>query len=199
MDDLLMSLRELNRRFLGLPAAAGAGAPRPGFAGLADAQRSAAADCPYALFDIRFGDEAHWSRLLRDPGAWHVADAQRVDPETLEFVRVALFYVWHVATSAPLRAQVLLGMPRETVALFASQTVDRLPSLALLEAARLSPRWQGCDAYWDALLAAAQRPGSDALRRAQLRGIQFAAAQCLARRAAAQARPIAVTALRGLR
>jgi len=190
MDELLVSLRELNRRFLGLAADAGADSPLRRFAGLGDAQRSAAADCPYALFDIRFGDEVHWSQLLRDPGAWHVADAQRASPEALEFVRVALFYVWHVATSAPLRAQVLLGMSRELVTTFAGQTVDRLPSLAVLEAVQLSPRWHSCDAYWDALLGAALRPGSEALRRAQLRGIQYAAAQCLGRCTPAASSPL---------
>jgi len=193
MDDVLVSLRELNRRFLalaGTPGAAATGAPAWRFAQLDETCRAAAADCPYALFDLRFRDEAHWSPRLRDLGTWHVADAQRASAETLEFVRVALFYVWHIATSAPLRAQLLLGMPPGLVRLFARLTVDRLPSLAVLEAGQLMPRWHTCDAYWDALLGAARSPGSEALRRAQLRGIQYAAAQCLVRGGQAAASPL---------
>ena len=179
MDDVLVSLQELNRCFLGLAAGAGDhGLPRR-LAQLGAGQRAAVAECPYALFDIRFGDSAHWSRRLRDPSVWQVADVPRADPAALEFVGIALFYVWHVARSAPLRAPLLLGMPRMLVPLFASQTVDRLPALAALEAAQLAPRWESCDGYWDELLGAALRPGSDALRRAQLRGIQFAAAMSL--------------------
>ena len=180
MDDVLVSLRELNLRFLGLWPRCAGDTPLVRLAGLEAGQRAAAADCPYALFDVRFADAAHWSARLGAPLAWEVAEPSAADPEALAFVRLALFYVWHVTTTAPLRAQLLLGMPGELVAQFARQTVDRLPSLAAHEVAELRPRWHGCDAYWSALLAGAQRPGSAALRRAQLRGIQYTAAQRLA-------------------
>ena len=65
----LQSLRDLNRRFLdlacgGLPMRA----CRPGGATL-EAQRAAAANCPYALFDLRFEDTAYWRGRLRERGA----------------------------------------------------------------------------------------------------------------------------------
>jgi hypothetical protein len=174
--DARNSLRELNRRYLGLAAAAGSAPALSRVAGLSPPQLAAAADCPYALFDVRFGDEQYWSRRLHGPHQWHVADAPFVLPEAVEFVRLALFYVWHVASGAPLHAQLLLGMPRNVAAAFALLTVDRLPGIAIAEACHLTPRWHTCDAYWNALIDAAARPSAAALRRAQLRGIQFAAA-----------------------
>jgi hypothetical protein len=187
--DILVSLRELNRRFLELAAALGREPPLIRIARLTEAQRAAAANCPYALFDMRFEDEPHWVRLLQSPVAWHIADAPLVEPEAMEFVRLALFYVWHIAATAPLRAQLLLGMPREVVAAFARLTVDRLPGIALAEAGNLTARWQSCDAFWNALLAAAARLEPAALRRAQLRGIQFAAAARLGKGAIAAGAP----------
>jgi hypothetical protein len=178
--DIRDSLRELNRRYLGLAASTEVARPLPRVAGLSADQRAAAADCPYALFDVRFGDASYWSPRLQSPSLWRIADAPQVGTEAVEFVRLALFYVWHVATSAPLHTQLLLGMPRNVAAAFALLTVDRLPGIALAEADNLAPRWHTCDAYWNALIDAAAKPSAAALRRAQLRGIQFAAAARLA-------------------
>ena len=170
------SLRELNRRYLGLAAVAGNGLSVSRIAALSPLQLAAAADCPYALFDVRFADEQYWLRRLSSPTAWHIADAPPVVAEAVEFVRLALFYVWHVATSAPLHAQLLLGMPRGVAGAFALLTVDRIPGIAIAEAGHLTPRWPTCEAYWNALIDAAARSSPAALRRAQLRGIHFAAA-----------------------
>ena len=185
--DILVSLRELNRRFLDLAATAGRDVPPGRIATLSGDQRAAVAMCPYALFDMRFGDERYWSQRLQCQDTWHVADAPPVEADMIEFAGLVLFYSWHVAVTAPLRAQLLLGMPRTVVAAFAHQTLDRLPAIAATEARHLSVRWHTCDAYWSALVEAAVRAEPGALRRAQLRGIQYAAAARLA------ATPIAAT------
>jgi hypothetical protein len=99
-----------------------------------------------------------------------------VDDETVNFVRLALFYAWHVASSAGLKAQLLLGMNGTTAAAFRRITVNQLPALVATEAVNLSVRWSGCTAYWSALTAAASRPDPAALRRVQLYGLQLAAA-----------------------
>jgi hypothetical protein len=179
----LNSVRGLNHRFLDLAgarteewAAAGHGLAvgarlRP----LSRAQRAAAADCPYALFDLRFEDEAHWrGRLAGD--LKRIADEPGVDEETGDFVRLALFYSWHVASSNPLAAQVLFGMRGETSGAFRRIPLDALPGLAATEAANLTARWSDCDAYWTALIGAAARADPKALRRVQLSGLQIAAA-----------------------
>ena len=130
---MLGSLRDLNHRFLDLLAAraewvAGQVAP------LSSAQRAAAAGCPYALFDLRFQDEVHWRLRLQNAGSWRVADESAADDATISFARIALFYVWHVASSASLGAPLLLGMNGNTAAAFRRITVNQLPSLAVKSA-----------------------------------------------------------------
>jgi hypothetical protein len=171
----LTSMRGLNRRFLDL---AGKGILSPGFgaqvAPLSSSQRAAAADCPYALFDLRFQDDAHWRGRLA--GGVKVADEPHLDEDTVDFVRLALFYTWHVASSAGLAAHLLLGMHANTADAFRRISVDELPALAVAEAPNLTPRWSHCNAYWSALINAAARPDPGVLRRVQLSGLQLAAA-----------------------
>jgi hypothetical protein len=170
-------VRGLNRRFLDL---AGKGLLAPAFgiqvAPLSQAQRAAAADCPYALFDLRFSDDNYWRGRLQMAGARQIADEPHADPDTVDFVRLALFYTWHVASSAGLTAHLLLGMHGHTAEAFRRVAVDALPDMALAEAANLTARWSACNAYWTALIGAAARPDPAALRRVQLSGLQLAAA-----------------------
>jgi hypothetical protein len=184
----LLSLRDLNRRFMELAAnASGEWTCRGGLssgvlvrlAPLSRSQREAAASCPYALFDLRFRDAAHWQERLHDARHWCVADEPPHDTDTVEFVRLALFYAWHIASQAGNTAQLLLGMNAETAAAFRSATVDPLPSLAVTEAAHLTARWSECGAYWSALVGAASGGNSATLRRVQLHGLQLAAASRL--------------------
>ena len=182
----LESMRGLNHRFLDLAGAkaqewaAAGGGPAAGVgirvAPLSRPQRAAAANCPYALFDLRFGDDAHWRGRLQAGYPSGVADEAGVDEDTREFVRLALFYGWHVASNSQVAARVLLGMRSETSNAFRSIPVDELPALVATEAANLTVRWGGCSAYWTALISAAARADSAALRRVQLSGLQIAAA-----------------------
>jgi hypothetical protein len=173
----LNSTRRLNRRFLDL---AGKGLLTAGLASsiasLSQAQRAAAADCPYALFDLRFDDPVYWSGRLDAAGVLRIADEPRSCDDTVDFARLALFYAWHLASSAALAAHLLLGMRAETVECFRSAGIDALSALAYSERSNLTPRWSGCGAYWTALIGAAARPDPAALRRVQLRGLQLAAA-----------------------
>jgi hypothetical protein len=173
----LTSMRGLNRRFLDL---AGTGLLAPGLArqvaSLLPLQRAAAANCPYALFDLRFGDNVYWRERLRTMGNWRIADESKIQADTVDFVQLALFYTWHVASSTGLAAHLLLGMHGNTAEAFRGIAVDALPSLALAEAPNLTARWSGCSSYWTALISAAARPDAAALRRVQLSGLQLAAA-----------------------
>jgi hypothetical protein len=171
------SMHGLNRRFLDL---AGKGVLAPGLgaqvAPLSPAQRTAAADCPYALFDLRFQDDAHWRSRLQTSEHMRVADAPNADEDIVDFVRLALFYTWHLASSAGLAAHLILGMRANTADALRRVSVDALPALAATEAANLTPRWSQCHAYWSALIKAAAQPDPAALRRVQLSGLQLAAA-----------------------
>jgi hypothetical protein len=179
----LTSVRGLNRRFLDLAAT---GLLAPGLArqvaGLLPAQRAAAANCPYALFDLRFGDDVYWRERLQAAGSWRIADEPKaaneheVGADTVGFVQLALFYTWHVASTTGLAAHLLLGMHGNTAEAFRGISVDALPSLAIAEAPNLTARWSACSSYWSALIGAAARPDTAALRRVQLSGLQLAAA-----------------------
>ena len=182
----LESLRDLNHRFLDLTAArANEWVPRgeallesslaAQVVPLSAAQRAAAAGCPYALFDLRFQDDGYWRLRFQNSASWRVADESVVDEDTVGFVRLALFYAWHVASGAALAAQLLLGMNGSTAAEFRRISVNRLPALAVTEAVNLSARWSDCTAYWSALTGAASRADPKALRRVQLYGLQLAA------------------------
>jgi hypothetical protein len=184
---ILKSLRDLNHRFLDLAAArtcdwaACAGGSTLRLAGqvapLSAAQRAAAAGCPYALFDLRFQDDAHWRSRLRKLGAWRVADESVVDDDTVSFVRLALFYAWHVASSTRMALpRLLLGMNDSTAAAFRRITVNQLPELVATESSNLSARWSDSIAFWSALMGAASRADPAALRRVQLYGLQLAVA-----------------------
>ena len=183
------SVRELNHRFLDLVASSPCGwaTPQSGFASavservapLTATQKAAAANCPYALFDLRFNDHRHWQMRLQTASPWHVADPGTLDAGTLEFVRLALFFAWHVASTSELAAQLLLGMQEDTAAAFRAVTIDCLPSLVASEATHLTARWNGCARYWSALTEAASRPNAALLRRIQLYGLQLAAAERL--------------------
>lgn len=188
--ELLESVRELNHRFLDLvgtpgdwtaPSRVGLSAALSGqVAPLSDAQKAAAANCPYALFDLRFHDDGHWQTRLRPASRWSVADAVAVDEKTLDFVWLALFFAWHVASTATLGARLLLGMNEATAAAFRGATIDHLPALVATEAVNLTARWSNCETYWSALTGAASSPNLTGLRRIQLYGLQLAAAARLA-------------------
>ena len=140
---LLGSLQELNLRFLGLRAGPGGefgGQAAP----LSPAQRLAVAGCPYALFDLKFQDDGHWCPRLQNAAPWRVADAAMGEPEAVEFVHLALFFAWHVASTAKLAAQLILGMNEATALAFRRITVDRLPQLAASETPNLGARWSDC-------------------------------------------------------
>jgi hypothetical protein len=183
--ELLVSLRALNCRFLELITALPPGwdPPRQGLDGatfaqiaqLSSAQRAAVANCPYALFDVHFDDEVRWRARLRAPVGF-VAEANTVTTETLEFVRLAIFFAWHAANTTRFAAPLLLGMHPGTVADFHRASIDRLPALAAVEAANLTARWSNCTAYWGALAAAATESHPARLQRIQLYGLQLATA-----------------------
>jgi hypothetical protein len=172
---MLGSLQVLNHQFLDLAASRSEWIAEQ-VAPLSAEQRAAAAGCPYALFDLRFRDDGDSRPSLQGSRLWRVADEAAADDATHCFVRLALFFAWHVASSATLKAQLLLGMNQNTADALRRTTVDELPTLAVAAAPHLSARWSGCTSYWSALAGAAARGDPAALRRVQLYGLQLAAA-----------------------
>jgi hypothetical protein len=189
--ETLSSLHHLNHRFLDLVGTRICDwrPPRPlelppevsaEIAPLSPTQRAAAANCPYALFDLRFQDDEHWHASLNRAGHWRVADETIPDDDAVNFVRLALFYAWHLASTTKLAAQLLLGMNEHTAMAFRSATLNCLPALVASEAVNLTARWNTSDAYWRALVRAASSSDPSRLRKVQLFGLQLAAASRLA-------------------
>jgi hypothetical protein len=174
--EVLASLHDLNRRFLDLTVAGGRLGAYWHVATPSQAQRVMAANCPYALFNLRFEDDRHWQLRLQTFHHFRVQDENIIDEETVDFVRLALFFAWHVTSSAGLAAQLLLGMSASTAAAFRLITLNDLPALVTSEAVNLTARWSECRAYWNALMGSAARSDPKALRRVQLYGLQLAAA-----------------------
>jgi hypothetical protein len=185
--EALTPLHDLNHRFLDLLAersgswlvrerCAETGGLGRALAALTTVQRAALGRCPYALFDLRFSDEEHWRDRLERPPRWRVEDAPGAAGELTEFVHLTLFYAWHVASTAQLAAQVLLGMHMRTAQAFRAAALSALPALAASEAVELKIRWGTRHAFWSTLIRAASRGDSARLRRAQLFGLQLAAA-----------------------
>ncbi len=143
---------------------------------LSAAQRAAAANCPYALFDLRFHDDEHWRARLGRAGHWRIADATMVDDDMASFVRLALFYAWHVASTARLAARAAAGHERAHGGGFPGREAQRPPALVASETANLTARWCTSGAYWSALMGAASGADAARLRRVQLFGLQLAAA-----------------------
>jgi len=185
--ETLGSVHDLNHRFLDLVGAPPRDWPLPGWlklpsevsaqvAPLSAAQRAAAANCPYALFDLRFHDDEHWRTRLGKAGHWRIADETPPEGDAVNFVRLALFYAWHVASTANPAGQLLLGMSELTAEAFRSVSLNRLLALVAGEVDTLSARWCTSGAFWGALVGAASRTDAARLRRVQLFGLQLAAA-----------------------
>ncbi len=185
--EMLGTLHDLNHRFLDLVGGRGADWQHAAAAGLSGevsmqvaplsaAQRAAAANCPYALFDLKFYDHDYWRTRLQHSGHWRVADEAIAIDAAANFVRLALFYAWHVAATARLSAQLLLGMSVHTAAAFRCATLNSLPALVAGETVNLNARWCTCSAYWRALVRAAAHADAERLRRVQLFGLQLEAA-----------------------
>jgi hypothetical protein len=184
---MLASLRDLNHRFLDL-LASHTEEWRPAcllplesareFAPLTAAQRAAAANCPYALFDLRLADHGRWRARLDEIERGGVADEIPVDALS-SFVRLALFYAWHLASTPKSGAPVWLGMSEATAAMLRGVTLNYLSALVASEVTSLSARWCSSRFYWSALASAAARSDAARLRKVHLFGLQLAAADLL--------------------
>lgn len=167
-------LRELNQRFLELDWTRVAFGGR--IAALTATQRAAAANCPYALFDLRLGDCDYWQMRLQEAQNRHVADQAVIGAELAEFMHLALFFAWYTATTGKLSAKLVLSMHERTAAALSGITVNRIPGLVISESACLCARWSHCAEFWSALILAAASNDAQRLKRVQLSGIQIAAA-----------------------
>ena len=185
---ILGSLAELNRQWLGMlgmPAAHDRPLQVPAdllprFARIDERRRTALAQAPYALFDLRFADDPAWERALTAVYP-RVADAVVSGISARQFTQLVIFFAWNVAQVEPRCAPLVLGMSERVAAMLARLTLDRLPDLNGAFCGGLSLRWAASRSYWLPLTSETCPPGSADFRRALLFGVQLAASARLAR------------------
>jgi len=136
------------------------------------------ARCPYLLLDAGFAEPARWQApvgLAVHEVAPPARAPERVSPDAdwVALARRTLLLGWHLARAQPLAARVLLGMSPASAECIAACGLSELEALA--EAvAPVAPRWERQPQIWRQLLQASHAAG-EALRRAQLRGLQLLA------------------------
>lgn len=178
----LTSVRDANVALLGLLATEADGARLAAFGvephivtrvrGLDAAAALAVAACPYALFDIRFGDTAFWRdfALRRDPAA---ASASRT---LADFARTAVFLAWHLAQSDDVAAALVLGMASDVQRLWRGFPVSALERAAAAGAPRLTVRWGRHPTFWPKLLDSSAPGARERAEAVRLLGLQLLAA-----------------------
>ena len=179
----LSSIREANLSFLGLLAECdGAGARLEALGidafvaarvrSLEPGDRHSVADCPYALFDVHFGDTRVWREFVlgRDVAA------ARGTHEHAQFARTAVFLGWHLAQSNDLAASLVLGMTPEVQRLWRGMPVSILEHAAHAAAPRLTARWGRHPTFWPKLLDSASPTARGRAEAIRLLGLQLIAA-----------------------
>lgn len=181
------SLQRLNRHLLGLLALPGFErllrvppdlAQR--FAQLGEERREALALVPYALFDLRFGDESGWQQAFLAAAHPRVADAPAPESPLHHLAQLVVFFAWNLAQVERRSTPLVLGMSERLAGALAAITLDRLPGLTALLHQGLTLRWAASRSYWGLLTSDACQPGSTDFRRAQLFGLQLEAAALVA-------------------
>ena len=139
---------------------------------LEPAARHAVAACPYALFDLRFGDAAFWREFVLGAGAEVAPGA----PDQAVFARTAAFIAWHLAQSNDLAASLVLGMTADVQRLWRGMPVSMLERVALAGAPELAARWGRHPIFWPKLLDSAGPAARDRADAVRLLGLQLIAA-----------------------
>lgn len=187
--ETLESLMELNELSLALLAeqAAAHGAScgallrevRALWPGLDASARRRAAGCPYLLLDAGLADPERWRGH-----AGHVGEATRPSgppfftvPGTVDVLRLALTYAWHLARTQLAAARLLLGTPAACATLIGGCTLRQIHGLAERHAEWLRPRWPARPQVWRGLLLAAGSNEPRQLEQAHMHGLTLLAAE----------------------
>ena len=154
------NVRSLNRSFLGILRASGAGAAQrgvlpsiiePQIAGLTDLQIERLSGCPFLLPSFREGDADFWERLLNDEPT---GDLWTVPPGNgLERILIAgLAFLWQLARRNPYAVRLVTGASVGWCEQLAAANLVDLLQTAATRSDLLSPRFAGQAEPWSRLL-----------------------------------------------
>ncbi|HLY51378.1 MAG TPA: hypothetical protein VKQ31_00070 [Steroidobacteraceae bacterium] len=158
--------------------------------------RRRAAGCPYLLLDAGFADAERWRGPAGHVGesAGQAGPAFFTVPGTVEVLRLALTWAWHLARTQLPAARLLLGTSAPCAALIGGCTLRQIQALAERRAEWLRPRWATRPQMWRGLLLAAGSGEPRQLEEAHMHGLTLLAAEL---RAAAEPQPrVSAPALR---
>lgn len=147
--------------------------------GLDAVGRRRAAGCPYLLLDAGFADPERWRGSAGQVGesvrpAWPPFFTV---PGTVEVLRLALTYAWHLARTQLAAARLLLGASAGCAPLIGACSLRQIHALAERHAEWLRPRWAARPLVWRGLLLAAGSGEPRRLEEAHMHGLTLLAAE----------------------
>lgn len=146
---------------------------------LSPTARDAMAECPYALYSLRFDDAGFWEALGEQWDAQSLGQrpARSAPSAARSLCEVALFLAWHVAVCNPLATGLLYGMPPGVAQGLARRPLRWLQRVAADYPDLMMPRWPTNRCFWPNLIDAAGGGDAQRLRMARLLGSQLIAAE----------------------
>ena len=140
------------------------------------ASRARAADRPFLLLDLEFGNATWWQTVMRDPNhRIHREPLQPTFPRSaaLPLTRATLTAIWRSVWTDAHAARILLGLDESVARLFVDLSVTAIDPIARHVHPHLKPRWADQPAFWRALLHAADSENAAQLVRVNVQGIQL--------------------------
>jgi hypothetical protein len=152
---------------------------RPMWCELDAGSRRRAAECPCLLVDCGFSDSTRWGSTQ----AREVRDEERTlaafftVAHTSDVARVVLAYAWHLVSSQPAAARLLIGVSVHCAQRIAACPLPWMMELAQIRPHWLQPRWADRPQVWRRLLLAARSSDPAALDEIRLRALPLLAAE----------------------
>lgn len=129
--------------------------------------------CPFALFDVRFGDMAAWASVSKTPVSYEHTSTP-ADLRRCTMLSAACFLTWHLARHSPTAAILLLRSSREVIQTISSLSLVRIQQIPFEHAEWLQPRWSNqADAWRELVLLTASQPENPALARSRALSLFF--------------------------
>lgn len=148
------------------------------------ASRHALAATPFTLYSLGFDDRQFWTTALADTGPGREMESIEARygmpgsaPIHTTLCELALFLVWHTATSNRVAARVLFALPDVLAAGLVAAPLWQLRRIAMDYPGLLTPRWPVNPAFWPDLIRFAAAGDARRLETAQLLGNQLIATE----------------------
>lgn len=140
------------------------------------ANRKRAADRPFLLLDMHFGNALWWQTVVHDPN-------RRIRRESLQpafprsaalpLTRATLTAIWRSVCTDARSARILLGLDETVARLFVDLPVTAIDPIANHVHPHLRPRWADHPAFWRAVLLSTKSEDGAERPRIDVQGIQL--------------------------